>query len=144
MKRDREAGATAVEFAIVFPVVLMFILFAMYGGFIVFYGAVADHVARTVVRQVSIPTSSTGSTYPDQGTSGGATVRDDANKAASGLLPGPTDVSVTSARDAVNPGDEVTVTVTYKPGALGFLSRVMWFLPDANDSITRTATARRE
>jgi hypothetical protein len=133
-----------VEFAIVFPVVLMFIIFAMYGGFVVFYGAVADHVARSVARQVSIPTTSSGSTYPDQGTAGSATVRDDADKAASGLLPGPSDVTVTSARDNVVPGDEVTVTVTYKPRALGFLGRVMWFLPGADDSINRTATARRE
>ena len=144
MRQRDERGATAVEFALVAPIVLMFILFTMYGGFAVFYGAVADHVARTVARQVSIPTSSDGMSYPDQGSSGQATVRADANKAAGTLLPNPDSVTVTSARPQAGPGDEVTVTVTYKPSALGFLKGVMWFLPGGKDQITRTATARRE
>ena len=141
---NSERGATAVEFAIVTPIVLMFFIFAMYGGFLVFYNAVGDHVARTVVRQVSIPVSRSGTDYPDQGASGGTTVNDSAKKAAGSLLPDPTSVTVTSARDSVSPGDEVTVTVTYKVSVLGFLSHAMWFLPNADDTVTRTATARRE
>ena len=149
MRRTRpvaadERGTTAVEFAIVAPVLFMFILFAMYGGLLVFYGAVADHVARQVARQVAIPTSSTGSAYPDQGGGGSATVQDAASRAAIGLMPDPGSVTVTSARDSVAPGDEVTVTVTYHPPGLKFLKGVMWFLPGRDDSVTRTATARRE
>jgi Flp pilus assembly protein TadG len=139
-----EEGTTAVEFALVAPVLLMFILFAMYGGFVVYYGAVADHVSRTVARQVAIPVGATNSTYPDQGSGGQSTVRAAANHAAGTLLPDPTSVTVTSSRGNPTPGDQVTVTVTYKPPVLSFLNKVMWFLPGGKDGISRTATERRE
>jgi Flp pilus assembly protein TadG len=132
------------EFALVVPVVLMFIAFALYGGFLLYYRAVADHVARQVARQVAIPVTSSGSSYPDQGSDGSANLRAAANKAAGGLLPDPTSVTVTSARSSVAPGDEVTVTVTYKPSGLRFITGVLWFLPETDDTVSRTASARRE
>ena len=144
LTRRDDRGATAVEFAICLPVVLMFIFMAMYGGMYVFYGAMADHVAREVARDVSIPTTKTGSSYPDQGSSGQASVEQRAKRAAAGLLPDPTTVTVTPARTNVAPGDEVTVTVSYDPGALGVISGVLWFLPDPSEGITRSASARRE
>ena len=144
MRPRDDRGATAVEFAICFPVVLMFVLMAMYGGMYVFYGAMADHVARTVARDVAIPTTRTGSAYPDEGGSGQATVEQRARRAAAGLLPDPTTVTVTSARTNVAPGDEVTVTVSYEPSALEFVSGLLWFLPDPSEGITRSASARRE
>ena len=74
----KEEGATAVEFALIFPLVVLVCFFALYGGLFFFYSAVADHVARTVARQVSIPVGATGTTYPDANP---ATVVSDAKSA---------------------------------------------------------------
>jgi Flp pilus assembly protein TadG len=142
LRADR--GATAVEFALCFPIVLMAILMTMYGGLYVFYGAMADNVARKVARDISIPTTRSGGTYPDQGAGGQSAVEGKARDAAKGLIPNPTAVTVASTRPDVAPGDEVTVTVSYQPGALNVITNVLWFLPDPAEGITSSASARRE
>jgi Flp pilus assembly protein TadG len=155
----RDQGATAVEFAIVLPVVLAVMFFGLYGAMYVFYGAVADHVARSVSREVSIPMQETGSGYPDQATNGGeGTVNAYAKNAAGTLLPNPTCVVSTwnsnaqptsapcaNSQPAGTPqeGDLVTVWVTYK---LPVLDELASMIPGMSsiDSITRSATERRQ
>jgi hypothetical protein len=138
----RDDGATAVEFALVFPVVVATCFFALYGAMYFFYGAVADHVARSVARQVSIPVGQSGSPYPDADAS---TVMSDAKKAAGSLLPDPTSAVATRAPSSGTPkqGDFVTVTVTYK---LPLLSQLASVVPGISgiDSITRSSSARRQ
>lgn len=140
--RTRDEGATALEFAIVLPVVLAVCFFALYGGMFFFYSAVADHVARAVARQVSIPTGQSGSAYPDA-TAG--TVLSDAKSAAGTLLPNPTSAVATSSPTTSTPaqGDLVTVTVSYQLPVLSQLATVIPGLT-AMDSISRSASERRQ
>jgi hypothetical protein len=137
-RAKRDEGATALEFALVFPVVAMVCFMALYGAMFFFYGAVADHVARSVARQVSIPVGQSGSGYPD---AGAGTVVTDAKNAAGGLLPDPTTAVATKAPSTGTPkqGDFVTVTVTYE---LPLFSSVPGL--SSLDTITRSASARRQ
>jgi Flp pilus assembly protein TadG len=141
----RDDGATALEFAIVLPVVLTVVFFALYGALYFFYGAIADHVARSVARQVSIPVAQGGGdcpTYPD---SNQATVTADAKSAAGTLIPDPTSVVPTSLPTATKPceGDFVTITVTYKLPVLDQLASMIPGL-SAIDTMTRSASERRQ
>jgi Flp pilus assembly protein TadG len=142
LRTKRDDGATAVEFAIVAPVVFAVCFFALYGALYFFYSAVASHVARAVVRQVSIPISQTGSGYPD---SSQATLNADASTAAGSMLPSPTSVTSKSAPATGTPqqGDFVTITVTYK---LPVLDQLASLIPgmSAMDTITSTASGRRQ
>ncbi len=136
-RRGGDEGATAVEFAIVLPVVISVCFFALYGAMYFFYGAVADHVARTVARQVSIPVGETGSGYPD---SNPGTVLGDARSAAGSLMPDPTSATSTGAAAE---GKLVTVSVTYKLPLLSNLASVIPGMSEI-DSVTRTASERRQ
>jgi Flp pilus assembly protein TadG len=137
----RDDGATAVEFAIVLPVVLAVMFFALYGALFFFYSAIADHVSRTVVRQVSIPISGN-SDYPDLHS---GMVAADAKSAAGTLLPDPTSVTTSSQSATGTPqqGDFVTVTVTYKLPVLDQLASLVPGI-SAIDTITRSASERRQ
>ncbi|HVU61870.1 MAG TPA: TadE/TadG family type IV pilus assembly protein [Mycobacteriales bacterium] len=134
----RDEGTTAVEFALVFPVVAMVCFAALYGALFFFYSAVADHVARSVARKVSIPVGQSGSAYPDA-TAG--TVMTDAKNAAGSLIPDPTSAVATKAPATGTPkqGDFVTVTVTYKLPLFSSLPGL-----SALDTITRSASERRQ
>jgi Flp pilus assembly protein TadG len=137
----RDEGATAVEFALVLPVIVVVSFFALYGAMFFFYSAVADHVARSVVRQVSIPTGQSGSAYPD---ASAATVVTDAKDAAGGLLPDPTTaVATSSPTGSAQPGDLVTITVTYKLPVLASISSVIPGFSSIT-TITRSASERRQ
>jgi Flp pilus assembly protein TadG len=134
----RDEGTTAVEFALVLPAIVTTVFFGLYGGLYFYYGAMADHVARSVAREVSIPIGQTGSAYPDADP---ATVTADAKSVAGNLMPSPTSVTTTSLPASGTPeeGDMVTVTVTYKlPG----LSVIPGF--GSIDTITRSASERRQ
>jgi Flp pilus assembly protein TadG len=141
-RRESDSGATAVEFALVFPVVVSVLFFTLYGALFFFYSAIADHVARSVAREVSIPVGQTGTAYPDA-TPG--VVAEDAKQTAGSLIPTPSDVSTTSEPATSTPqeGDLVTVTVTYRLPVLTELSSVIPGLSGI-DSLTRSATDRRE
>lgn len=137
---SRDDGATAVEFALVFPVLAAIVLMTIYGALYVFYAAVAEHVARVAVRDASLPVAGT-STYPTP-TDVAATA---ANTGGS-LIPNPTSITIAS-NPANNPpleGDEVTVTVTYDLPAVAAVAKALWFIPAPPTSITRMASARRE
>ncbi len=137
----RDDGATALEFAIVLPVVVAVMFFALYGAMYFFYGAIADHVARTVAREVSIPIAGN-SDYPDEHS---GMVAADANSAAGSLMPNPTSVTTSSQPSTGNPeqGDFVTVTVTYKLPLLDQLGSVIPGLSSI-DTMTRSASERRQ
>jgi hypothetical protein len=107
-----------------------------------YYSAVADHVARSVARQVSIPIAQTGSGYPD---ASAATVLNDARADAGGLIAAPTSAVATSSGATSTPqeGDLVTVTVTYQLPVLSQLASVVPGL-SAISTITRSATERRQ
>jgi Flp pilus assembly protein TadG len=134
----RDEGATALEFALVFPVVAMVCFTALYGAMFFFYSAVADHVARSVARQVSIPVGQSGSPYPD---ANAATVMADAKNAAGALIPDPTSAVATRTPSTGTPkqGDFVTVTVTYKIPLFSSLPGL-----SSLETITRSASARRQ
>jgi Flp pilus assembly protein TadG len=136
--RKKDEGATAVEFALILPVFVTTVFFAIYGGLYFYYGAMADHVARTVAREVSIPIGQTGSAYPDADP---ATVTADAKDAAGTLIPTPTTVTTSSLPSSSTPdeGDMVTVTVTYKLPVLDLLPGF-----GSADTITRSASERRQ
>lgn len=137
----RDEGATAIEFALVLPVLLAIVLFTLYGALYLYYAAVAEHVARSAVRDATLPTQGN-STYPSD-----SAVYTAAKDAGSALMPDPTSVQVTEPSDASNPpreGDPVTVTVTYQLPAVATVARALWFLPTPTSTITRTATGRRE
>lgn len=86
-RRRREGGATAVEFALVAPVV-----FALIGGLLAFglrvtFGAVAEFSARVALRDALLPTGP--GTYPDE-----AAIRSKAAAAVPNLLGNPANVVV--------------------------------------------------
>lgn len=137
-----DEGATAMEFAIVLPVVIAVCFMALYGAMYFFYSAVADHVARSVARQVSIPTGQSGSAYPDA-TAG--TVTSDAKSAAGSLLPDPTSAVASSSPSTGTPaaGDLVTVTVTYKLPVLSDLGSLIPGLSSIS-SVSSSASERRQ
>ena len=140
-RSPRDEGATAIEVALVLPMVLATVLMTFYGGLYLYYAAVAEHVARHAVRDATLPVSGT-STYPttDQ-------VYSTAKSKGSALIPAPTSVSVSSNPSYDDPpreGDEVTVTVTYQLPAVKAVADALWFLPKPRTTVTRTATGRRE
>lgn len=137
----RDEGATAIEFALVLPVLLAIVLFTLYGALYLYYAAVAEHVARAAVRDATLPAHGN-SSYPSD-----TDVYDAAKAAGGALMPDPTSVQVSEPADASNPpreGDPVTVTVTYQLPAVATVARTLWFLPTPTSSITRSATGRRE
>ena len=137
----RDDGATAIEVALLLPVVLATVFMTLYGGLYLYYAAVAEHVARDAVRDATMPVSGT-STYPSD-----SQVYSTARSKGNGLIPAPTTLSLTSTPSYNNPpreGDEVTVTVTYQLPAVQAVARALWFIPSPRTSVTRTATGRRE
>jgi Flp pilus assembly protein TadG len=133
--RRSDAGATAIEFALVAPVVLLLIFAALYGAFYYFYVAAASHVARSVARDASIPEHRVYPSAADEMTV--------AKQAAGAMLPAPTSVSVVPVT-TVHEGNAVTVTVTYDLPALMQVGRALPFLPRPGGVITRTVTVRYE
>jgi len=131
-----------VEFALIFPVVVSVLFFTLYGALFFYYSAVADHVSRSVARQVSIPTGQTGTAYPDANP---GTVTADAQQVAGSLIPAPTDVSTATSPASGTPqeGDLVTVTVTYNLPVLSQLSSVIPGLSGIA-TISRSSTERRQ
>jgi len=145
LRRDSfkdDSGATAVEFALVFPVVLMVMMFALYGAMYFYYSAVAGHVARTVTRQISIPVGQTGSTYPAEDL---ASLKSRADNVGGSMIPNVSGVSAHNQGNDPTPeeGDLVTVTITYK---LPVMTQLASFIPglSAIDTISQTATERRQ
>jgi Flp pilus assembly protein TadG len=134
-RRSNESGATAVEFALVAPVVILLIFGALYGGFYYYYTAAAAHVARATARDASIPDHGR---YPSA-----ADEMAYAKQAAGRMLPNPTSVAV-QAIPAVGEGNAVTVTVTYELPALVQVGKVLPFLPHPGGVITKTVTVRYE
>jgi Flp pilus assembly protein TadG len=137
-----DTGATALEFAMVFPIVLMVSFFALYGAMYFYYSAVAGHVARTVTRQLSIPVGQTGNTYPVEDS---ASLMALADKTGGAMIPNVTDATAHNQGNDSTPdeGDLVTVTITYK---LPVMSQLASMIPglSAIDTITQSATERRQ
>jgi Flp pilus assembly protein TadG len=145
---ESESGHTAVEFALVAPLVVALLFTALFLLLHAFYSAVADHGARDTARFAAIQVQG-GNGYPDD-----AAI---AAKAAAldTLLGTPQSVVVdrrsgasgagTCAPDAgaANPcgeGDVVTVTIVYSTPALAQMPLV----PSSAATITRVGTARFE
>jgi hypothetical protein len=126
----------------ILPVVFMVLFFSLYGALYFYYSAIADHVARSVARTVSIPVGQTGTAYPD---ASAGTVTQDADHVGGSLIPNPTSVTTSNqpAGGAAQEGDLVTVTVTYK---LPALSALVGLVPGVSntETITRSVTERRQ
>lgn len=144
MRRLRlgEGGATAVEFALLVPALMLFIGLLLFGGLYALYANTIDHAASEAARYASIRQgNSSSSPYPDQ-----TGIEDEVNaEVLPGFVPDAT-VTLTSASDVPNEGDRVTVTVTVTD--LPVLSVASRFLSVVGlsgfDDITRTASARRQ
>lgn len=135
MRRTRkDEGATAVEFAIVAPVVFVAIFAVVYAGIYFFYAAVADHIARVVAHDAVLPSHGV---YPNVGDETAL-----AKSTAGSLLPDPTSVSLSPTTTAAE-GNELTVTVTYDIPGLATVKGLLPFLP-ASGHLTRTVTVRYE
>ena len=135
MRRLRkDDGATALEFAIVAPIVLVLIFAVIYAGMYFFYAAVADHIARVVARDAAIPSHGV---YPTT-----AEERAVAENAAGPLLPTPTNVALAPTPAAAE-GNELTVTVSYDIPGLAAIGGLMPFLPKSG-ALARTVTVRYE
>lgn len=137
-----ERGATAVELAIILPLVLLFVGLLLFGGFYALYASTADHAASEAARYASIR----------QGNSSSAPYPTEAEVAAmvnADVLPGfvpDAEILLTSLSEDPNEGDRVTVTIHLEDLpvlsiASGFLSAVGL---DGFDDITRTASGRRQ
>jgi Flp pilus assembly protein TadG len=137
-----DTGATAVEFALVFPVVLMVSFFALYGAMYFYYSAVAGHVARTVTRQLSIPVGQTGNSYPAEDTT---SLISRADNVGGSMIPNASGATAHNQGNDPTPeeGDLVTVTITYKLPVMSQLASVIPGL-SAIDSISQSATERRQ
>lgn len=133
-KLRRDDGATAVEFALVAPIVFLLIFVVIYTGIYFFYAAVADHVARAVARDASIPSHGV---YPTEGQEKALAVH-----SAGTLLPSPTSVALAPTPAAAE-GNELTVTVTYDIPGLSTVGQLLPFLPKSG-TLTRTVTVRYE
>lgn len=141
----RDAGATSVEFALVLPALLVFLLGVLAFGLNGLYGALADSVARKAARFATIR-DSTG--YP---TDTEITQRVTTFEAV--ILP-PSTGGPSITRSAAGPsgrraqGDLVTVEVTYVLPVVGRLVDAADAIPGLDLSgagdITRAATARLE
>ena len=130
----RDEGATALEFALVAPILFTLIFVVIYAGMYYFYAAVADHVARAVARDASIPSHGI---YPSE-----ADEKTVADSTAGTLLPSPTRVGLSSTpREAE--GNELTVTVPYDIPGLSTVGQLLPFLPKSG-SLTRSVTVRYE
>jgi Flp pilus assembly protein TadG len=130
----KDEGATALEFALVAPVLFILIFVVIYAGMYYFYAAVADHVARAVARDASIPSHGVYPTEVDE--------KAVADSTAGTLLPSPTSVGLSSTPRAAE-GDELTVTVTYDIPGLTTVGQLLRFLPKSG-TLTRTVTVRYE
>jgi Flp pilus assembly protein TadG len=130
----KDEGATAVEFAIVAPVVFILLFVVIYAGMYYFYAAVADHVARAVARDASIPSHGV---YPSETDESAV-----AQQVTGRLMPAPTSVGLSATPRAAE-GNELTVTVTYDVPGLANLGRLLPFLPTSG-TLTRTVTVRYE
>lgn len=148
--RRNEAGAVAVEFALITPLLLTFIggLFAI--GLHVAYAGLADNAAREGLRKATIRQSGVG--YGDQ-----AAVLAAINDKKPGFLPDalPADVTCTVGTSTApcpvekrnRQGDTVTVTVTFRlPGVTSALRLVPFVGGGLSDisEVTRSAKGRRE
>lgn len=130
----KDEGATALEFALVAPILLVLMFVVVYAGIYFFYAAVADHVARAVARDASIPSHGV---YPTE-----ADEKAVAESTAGSLLPSPTSVGLSSIPRQAE-GNELTVTVTYDIPGLSAVGSLLPFLPKSG-ALTRTVTVRYE
>ena len=135
MRRRDDAGAAAVEFALVAPIVILLVFAALYGAMYCYYSAVASHVARVVARDAAIPDHGV---YPS--TADEIVVADGATGT---MMPDPTSVTV-SPTPAVGAGNAVTVTVTYELPALVRIGAALPFLPQPDGVVSRSVTVRYE
>lgn len=145
-----EAGAAAVEFALVLPLLLLLLGFLLYGALFVGYTAVAEHAALAAERAAILrqPDGSYLACPTFDPASGPCRQLQRAAAAADlGLLPAP---SVTTAQRTLGahpePGDTVTVSVRYTavPG-LDAVRSLLAFLPGVvPDHIRHAASGRLE
>lgn len=141
VRRD-ERGATAVEFAIILPLVILFVGLLLFGGFYALYASTADHAASEAARYASIRQGNSNSApYP--------TAAEIAERVNGDVLPGfvpDAEVSLTTLSEVPNEGDRVTVTIRLVD--LPVLNVASKFLSAVGltgfDDITRTASERRQ
>jgi Flp pilus assembly protein TadG len=139
-----DAGATAVEFAIVLPLLLTLIGSLLALGLHMTYAALAQHAANIGLRTAVVPTAGGG--YPSD-----AQVRARLASSLGGVLPAPQPEPVLDdpATGSRRQGDPLTVRVTYQVPVVSAAARLVP-VPglrsafDALGSVTGTARGRRE
>ncbi len=136
-KRRSDDGASAVEFALIVPVLLIIVFGIIAFGLVLFSQISATHAAREAVRQISV-------NNPDVDSCGELT---EYITAKSGFAP--SSVVATSDGDG-SPGDQISLTVEVptSEGAVGALAGVTSIIPGGQvilpESLTINADARIE
>ncbi len=147
MRRSKwrdQCGATAVEMAMVVPLVLLIVGMLLFAGMHATFSGLAQNAAREAARFATIRTgSSYSATYPSR-----EQVRQWVVDSVPTLMRGSNlDVTVQSEPAGVTPapGDIVTVTLAYDIPALEAADALLEaFDVDPSSRVVRTATARRE
>ncbi len=109
-----DEGATAVETALVLPLLLLVLGGVLVLGLHATYAALAGHAAEVALRKATLRTSAG---YPTAAAVD-ASVRSLAVSSALGTPSAPVEVDVTSTTARRRQGDRVTVTVTYDVAAI--------------------------
>jgi Flp pilus assembly protein TadG len=146
-RAKEQRGATAVEFAIVFPLALIFIFTLMYFGFRALIAVATNEIAREGARFASVRESN----VDDFPTEAEVEAYLDASHIP-GWLPAP-DVSVSTVGEGS--GSRVTVTVTFQDlgllnvtgSAVSAIGAVFFDTPDSGldfNDVSKSVAVRRE
>jgi Flp pilus assembly protein TadG len=144
-----ERGASAVELALVLPILMSVLGIVLTTGLRMVYVGLAEHEARTVVRTASIrTTSSSSSPYPDNTAANRLALCGQGAISLPGTTFSPsTGCVITKDPNVSSPseGDLVTVTLTYQAT---IIQKFVGWLPanilNGLSTITASASASRE
>lgn len=156
-KHRREHGAVTVEFALMFPLLMLVVGFMLALGLRTFWSALADYATRDMARYAGLQKTTT--YYPNR-----TDVVKDGAAIFGGTLGTPTVTLTETAATTLTPaydqdasfdsrlgeGDTVTVTTTWNVPGLSALVGIVKGLPvigfdmSGFATVTHTASARRE
>jgi Flp pilus assembly protein TadG len=144
-----QRGASALEFALLLPMLLSVMAMVLATGLRMMYAGLAEHEARTLARTTGIrTTSSSASPYPDDTSAHRLTLCGQGAIAVPGATFNPsTDCSIVKQPNSAVPmeGDIVTVTLTYRLTAVQAL--VGWLpsgVADGLSVVKASASVTRE
>jgi Flp pilus assembly protein TadG len=146
MRKHRDDGAVAVEFALVFPLALLLIGFILAAALYAFWSAMSADVTRDAARHESIqlsdgigyPSTSALKTYAE-GRLGGVLGTPNEVQTVFTLCSGPhnkhctTETTASGENDNLGQGDMAEVTLTYPVPGIGALTGLVNAVPGLGD-----------